>query len=53
MPVDEQSDNSLDPMVNLVASAMYTNPGSLLGKLKAIWMLAANLITRSETEHNK
>lgn len=53
MPVDEQSDNSLDPMANLVASAMYTNPGSLLGKLKAIWMLAANLVTRAETEHNK
>ncbi|MPS87221.1 MAG: hypothetical protein E2585_00725 [Comamonas sp.] len=53
MPVDEQSDNSLDPMANLVASAMYTSPGSLLGKLKAIWMLAANLVTRAETEHSK
>ncbi|CUB01868.1 hypothetical protein Ga0061062_12039 [Comamonas thiooxydans] len=32
---------------------MYTSPGTLLGKLKAIWMLAADLASEAETKHSK
>lgn len=53
MPVDQQADESLNPLGNLVASAMYTVPGSLQGKLKAIWMLAAELANQTEAKHGK
>lgn len=46
-------DNALDFRTNLVASAMYTSPGSLFGKLKAIWMLAAELVSQTEAKHGK
>ncbi|MDR0212452.1 MAG: hypothetical protein LBJ15_00425 [Comamonas sp.] len=53
MPVDQQADESLNPLGNLVVSAMYTAPGSLQGKLKAIWMLAAELVSQTEVKHGK
>lgn len=53
MPVDQQADESLNPLGNLVTSAMYTAPGSLQGKLKAIWMLAAELANQTEAKHGK
>lgn len=53
MPVDQQADESLNPLGNLVVSAMYTTPGSLQGKLKAIWMLAAELANQTEAKHGK
>lgn len=43
----------IDPKGTLVASAMFTNPGSLRGKLKAIWMLAASLARQAEEKHGK
>ena len=49
MPID----NALDFRTNLAASAMYTSPGSLFGKLKAIWMLAAELVSQTEAKHGK
>lgn len=53
MPVDQQADESLNPLGNLVVSAMYTAPGSLQGKLKAIWMLAAELANQTEAKHGR
>lgn len=38
---------------HLTASAMFSNPGSLQGKLKAIWMLAASLVRQAEEKHAK
>lgn len=43
----------IDPKGTLVASAMFSNPGSLRGKLKAIWMLAASLARQAEEKHGK
>lgn len=34
-------------------SAMYTSPGTLHGKLKAIWMLANELASQTEAKHGK
>ena len=53
MPIDQQADESLNPLGNLVISAMYAAPGSLQGKLKAIWMLAAELVSQTEAKHCK
>lgn len=44
---------AINPRGVLIASAMYDNPGSLQGKLKAIWMLAADLARKAETNHYK
>jgi hypothetical protein len=46
-------DNALDFRTNLAASAMYTSSGSLFGKLKAIWILAAELVSQTEAKHGK
>lgn len=53
MTSEKPSDNALDFRLNLVVSAMHTSPGSLFGKLKAIWMLAADLVIQIETKHGK
>lgn len=44
---------AINPRGVLIALAMYDNPGSLQGKLKAIWMLAADLARKAETNHSK
>lgn len=53
MTSENPINNALDFRSSLVVSAMYTSPGSLLGKLKAIWMLATDLASQAETKHRK
>jgi hypothetical protein len=53
MTSENPINNALDFRSSLVVSAMYTSPGSLLGKLKVIWMLAADLSSQAETKHSK
>lgn len=44
---------AFDFKATLVATAMYAGAGSLQGKLRAIWMLAANLAGQAEETHGK
>lgn len=53
MTSEKPIDNILEFRSSLLVSAMYTSPGTLLGKLKAIWMLAADLASQAETKHSK
>lgn len=52
MTSEKPIDNTLEFRSSLLVSAMYTSPGTLLGKLKAIWMLAADLASQAETKHS-
>lgn len=53
MTSENSASDALDPRINLIVSSMYTNPGSLSGKLKAIWMMAIDLCFEAETKHRK
>ncbi len=53
MTSEKPINNALDFRSSLVVSAMYTSPGTLVGKLKAIWMLAAELVSQTEVKHDK
>lgn len=53
MTSEKPINNALDFRSSLVVSAMYTSPGTLVGKLKAIWMLAAELVSQTEAKHGK
>lgn len=53
MTSEKTIDNALDFRSSLLVTAMYSSPGSLFGKLKSIWMLAADLVHWAENKHGK
>ena len=53
MTSEKAIDNALDFGSSLAVTAMYSSPGSLFGKLKSIWMLAADLAHWAENKHGQ